>query len=207
MTGPLPGDPPGGGVLLLPGAGGDPDHHTLVALEEALAPLPVRRVGYPSRGDGRRAPPTRAERLVPFVAEQAAAMCAEESITPADLLLGGRSMGGRVCSLAVAEGLPTAGLILIGYPLHPPRRPDRLRVAHFGRLNVPCLFISGDRDPFGTPQEFTAHTAAIPGPVTHVWIPGGGHDTRPREDALVVSAVLEALRRRAPGVSGPGPRG
>lgn len=180
---------PVGGVLLAPGAGGDPDHPSLVALERALAPLPVRRVGYPHRGAGRRAPPPRAERLVPFMAEQAGAMCAEEAIDPAGLVLGGRSMGGRICSLAVADGLPAAGLILLSYPLHPPRRPENLRVAHFDRLTVPCLFVSGDRDPFGTPEEFAEHTAAIPGPVTHTWLPGRGHDTRPADDEAVVDAV------------------
>lgn len=178
-----------GGLLLAPGAGGDPDHHTLVALERALAPLPVRRLEFPYRSAGRRRPPPRAERLVPHIAEQAAAMCAEESIDPASLVLGGRSMGGRVCSLAIADGLPAAGLVLLSYPLHPPRRPDNLRVAHFGRLAVPCLFVSGDRDPFGTPEEFATHTAAIAGEVTHVWLPGRGHDTRPADDEAVVAAV------------------
>ena len=184
---------PAGGVLLAPGAGGDPDHHTLVALERALTPLPVRRVGYPQRGAGGRAPPPRAERLVPFITEQVRAMCAEESIDPASLVLGGRSMGGRICSLAVADGLPAAGLILLSYPLHPPRRPENLRVAHFDRLAVPCLFVSGDRDPFGTPEEFATHTAAIPGAVTHVWLPGRGHDTRPVDDEAVVDAVRRWL--------------
>lgn len=186
-----------GGLLLAPGAGGDPDHHTLVALERALVPLPVRRLEFPHRSGGRRGPPPRAERLVPFVAEQAAAMCAEESIDPASLVLGGRSMGGRVCSLAVADGLPAAGLCLLSYPLHPPRRPDNLRVAHFGRLAVPCLFVSGDRDPFGTPEEFLTHTAAIVGEVTHVWLDGRGHDTRPADDEAVVAAVRRWLA--APG--------
>ncbi|MCE2531481.1 MAG: dienelactone hydrolase [Acidimicrobiia bacterium] len=182
-----------GGVLLAPGAGGDPDHHTLVALERALAPLPVRRLEFPHRSGGRRGPPPRAERLVPFIAEQAGAMCAEESIDPASLVLGGRSMGGRVCSLAVADGLPAAGLVLLSYPLHPPRRPGNLRVTHFGRLAVPCLFVSGDRDPFGTPDEFVTHTAAIAGEVTHVWLPGRGHDTRPADDDAVVGAVRSWL--------------
>ena len=182
-----------GGVLLAPGAGGDPDHHALVALERALAPLPVRRLDYPHRSGGRRGPPPRAERLLPFVREQAAAMCAEESIDPPSLVLGGRSMGGRICSMAAADGLPAAGLILLSYPLHPPRRPDSLRVAHFERLAVPCLFVSGDRDRFGTPEEFAEHTATITGAVTHVWIGGRGHDTRPADDDLVVDAVRRWL--------------
>lgn len=186
MTGPR-GRRAVGGLLLAPGAGGDPDHPTLVALERALAPLPVRRLGYPHRG------PPRAEPLVPFIVEQAAALCAEESVEPASLVLGGRSMGGRICSMAVAGGLPAAGLVLLSYPLHPPRRPERLRVAHFGHIEVPCLFVGGDRDPFGTPEEFAAHTPAIPGEVSHVWIPGCGHDTRPAHDDAVTDAVRDWL--------------
>lgn len=182
-----------GGVLLTPGAGGGCDHHTLVALERALAPLPVRRLDYPHRSGGRRGPPPRAERLVPFIEEQAAAMCAEESIGPAGLVLGGRSMGGRICSMAVAGGLRAAGLLLLSYPLHPPRKPDRLRVAHFGQIDVPCLFVGGDRDPFGTPEEFAAHTPAIPGGATHVWLPRCGHDTRPAHNDAVVAAVSDWL--------------
>ena len=181
------------GVLLTPGAGGDRDHHTLVALEEALAPLPVRRVDYPHRSGGRRGPPPRAERLVPFIAEQAAAMCAEEAIAPEGLVLGGRSMGGRICSMAVADGLPAAGLVLLSYPLHPPRHPDRWRVEHFGRIAVPCLFVGGDRDPFGTPAEFAEATPAIPGAGTTVWLPGRRHDTRPADDGAVTGAVRDWL--------------
>ena len=94
----------------------------------------------------------------------------------------------------MAGGLPAAGLILLSYPLHPPRRPENLRVGHFDRLAVPCLFVGGDRDPFGTPEEFAEHTAAIAGAVTQVWLPGGGHDTRRADDAAVVDAVRRWLR-------------
>ena len=75
-------------------------------------------------------------------------------------------MGGRICSLAVADGLPAAGLVLISYPLHPPGRPERLRIEHLPALEVPCLFISGTRDSFGTPEELEQHTKVIPGDVT-----------------------------------------
>ena len=87
-------------------------------------------------------------------------------------------MGGRICSMAVADGLPAAGLVLISYPLHPPGRPERLRIEHLPALEVPCLFVSGTRDAFGTPEELEQHTAAIPGEVTHVWIDGKGHDLK-----------------------------
>ena len=98
-----------------------------------------------------------------------------------------------MCSMAVAEGLPAAGLALISYPLHPPGREDNLRVAHFPELAVPCLFVSGTRDPFGTPEELESHTAAIPGPVTHVWIEGGRHDLK-GADAQVAEAVTTWAR-------------
>jgi predicted alpha/beta-hydrolase family hydrolase len=90
--------------------------------------------------------------------------------------------------MAVAEGLPAAALVLISYPLHPPGKPDQLRVKHFSCLKVPCLFVSGTRDAFGTPDELAAETVAIPGKVTHVWIDGGDHGLR-RKDDLVVAAI------------------
>ena len=65
-------------------------------------------------------------------------------------------MGGRICSLVVADDtdpLPALGLVLLGYPLHPPGKPETLRVEHFPRITVPCLFVSGTRDAFGTPDE------------------------------------------------------
>ncbi len=95
--------------------------------------------------------------------------------------------------MAVADGLPAAGLILISYPLHPPGKPETLRTEHLPRLSVPCLFVSGTRDAFGTPDELVAATAAIPGPVTHHWIEGGTHELK-RADAVIVGAVLAWLR-------------
>ena len=65
-------------------------------------------------------------------------------------------MGGRMCSMAAADVLPAAALVLISYPLHPPGRPDTLRTEHLPSLSVPCLFVSGTRDPFGAPDELTA---------------------------------------------------
>ncbi len=103
-------------------------------------------------------------------------------------------MGGRICSLAVAEGLACAGLILVSYPLHPPGRPDRLRTEHFPTLAVPCLFVSGTRDAFGGPDELTAATAAIAGPVTHRWIEGKDHGLRgcDRQVAALVAEWVTA---------------
>jgi len=110
--------------------------------------------------------------------EEAGLLASKAGVDPASLVLGGRSMGGRMCSMAVAEGLPAAGLALISYPLHPPGRVDKLRIDHFPDLHLPCLFVSGTRDPFGTPDQLESHTRSIPGPVTHVWIEGGRHDLK-----------------------------
>ncbi len=183
-----------GAVLLTPGAGSDRDHHTLLALDEALAPLPVGRVDFPYRKEGRRAP-DRAPKLIASLVADAAELCRSTRVAPGRLVLGGRSMGGRMCSMAVAEGLPAAGLVLLSYPLHPPGKPDRLRTEHFPQLTVPCLFVSGDRDPFGSPAALEAATAAIPGPVSHHWIAGGRHDVKGADDEIcsVVAAWVHAL--------------
>jgi uncharacterized protein len=177
-------------LLLTPGAGADRTHHTLVAVAAAVAPLPCERVDFPYRKAGRRAP-DRAPVAVAAVRAEAEALVARTGIAPDRLVLGGRSFGGRMCSLAVAEGLPAAGLVLLSYPLHPPGKPDNLRTEHFASLLVPCLFVSGERDPFGRPAEFDAAVAAIPGPVTQVRVPGG-HDPK-GQDAAVAGAVADWL--------------
>lgn len=188
-------------VLLAPGAGSDRDHRGLLAIEEALAPLPVERMDFPYRREGRRAP-DRAPKLVASVVEAAAALADRTGCAPAALVLGGRSMGGRICSMAVAEGLTAAGLVLLGYPLHPPGRPDRLRTSHLPALALPCLFVSGTRDPFATTAELEEATAAIPGPVTHVWVEGGGHELK-GADAEVAATVSTWVRTLAPRAAGP----
>jgi predicted alpha/beta-hydrolase family hydrolase len=124
------------------------------------------------------------------VADGLAALAARTGLEPDRLLLGGRSFGGRMCSMAVADGLPALGLVLVSYPLHPPGRPEKARTEHLPRLTVPCLFLSGTRDSFGTRAELEAVSATIPGPVTHVWIDGGDHGLRGR-DRDVAAAVRD----------------
>lgn len=164
-------------MLLAPGAGSDRDHPTLLALEEALEPLPVRRMDFPYRRAGRRAP-DRAPVLVAAMGEELAGLCSDVEARPDEVVLGGRSMGGRIASMLVADGTPAAGLVLLSYPLHPPGKPDRPRTEHLGRLDVPCLFVSGDRDPFGTPEELRSAIAAIPGPTTLHILEGARHDPK-----------------------------
>ena len=179
------------GLLLAHGAGGGAGHRTLAALDDGLD-VPVRRMEFPYRREGRRFP-DRAPKLIASVVEEAEAFADDLGDTTGRLVLGGRSMGGRICSMAVAEGLPAAGLVLLSYPLHPPGKPDKLRVEHFGRIDVPVLFVGGDRDPFGTPDEFEHHVAAIPGAVTVRWLEGQRHDPKPSADAEIVAAVASFL--------------
>lgn len=190
-------------ALLTPGAGSGRDSPALVAIEAALAPLPVDRLDFPYRREGRRAP-DRPPRLVAAVVAGAAALAERTGAAPGELVLGGRSMGGRICSMAVAEGLPAAGLVLISYPLHPPGRPERLRVAHLPDVHFPCLFVSGTRDPFGAPGELEEAGARVSGPVTFVWIDGGRHDLKGAEHE-VAAAVASWVRSLGEG--GGDPRG
>lgn len=183
-------------VLLAPGANAGRDQPALVAIEQALAPVPVARMDFPYRKAGRRSP-DHPPVLLAAVRAEAAALAADSGVAPERIVLGGRSMGGRVCSMAVADGLPALALVLVSYPLHPPGRPDRLRTEHFPQLDLPCLFVSGTRDAFGSPAELEEATAAIPGPVTHVWVDGGDHGLR-RKDAEVAAAVRQWLEGITP---------
>jgi predicted alpha/beta-hydrolase family hydrolase len=105
----------------------------------------------------------------------AAADLAKRTKLPADrLVMGGRSMGGRICSMVAAED-GAAGLVLLGYPLHPPGRADNLRIEHFPQLKMPVLFVSGTRDAFGSPDELKKNAKKIKGKVSWHWIETGDH--------------------------------
>ncbi len=92
--------------------------------------------------------------------------------------------------MAVAQGQPAAGLVLLSYPLHPPGRPEQLRIEHLPSIDVPVLAISGERDPFGTPDELRTHLAAVSGPVTTVFVPG---THSPSNNAAVAQIVRDWL--------------
>lgn len=191
--------------MLFPGAGSSADHSSLVEIERVLHPLPVMRVDFPYRRAGRRAP-DRAPVLVRAVRDAVAEACRQWTCTPAELVIGGRSMGGRMCSLAVAGfdgndratqpadvALRVAGLVCVSYPLHPPAQPQKLRTAHFARLTVPSLFVSGTKDDFGTPEEIRHHLAVLPTEPDVHFVEGGRHDLRGK-DAVVAGLVAAWLR-------------
>lgn len=151
------------GLVITPGASADRDHATLIAIEEGIPELPVLRLTLGT---------TRVPTAVNKIVEAGRAFADELGVAPKKLAYGGRSFGGRSCSVAVAEGLPAAALVLLSYPLHPPGKPDNLRVDHFGDMAVPTLFVSGQKDPFGTADEFAEHVPGIPGATTIKWVPG-----------------------------------
>jgi predicted alpha/beta-hydrolase family hydrolase len=170
-------------VLLAHGAGSDHDAPPLAAVAEALAAagIPSLRFDYPYREAGRRAPDR--PPVLDAATRSAAAELARHSDLPPDrLVLGGRSMGGRICSLIVADPddpQPTLGLLLLGYPLHPAGKPERRRDGHFPRLDVPVCFVSGTRDALAPRAELTRAAGTVAGPVTIHWLESADHGYRP----------------------------
>ncbi|MGH9081670.1 MAG: alpha/beta hydrolase family protein [Acidimicrobiales bacterium] len=182
------------GLILTPGAGAGRDQSGLVAVDRAVTQLGVvvERVEFPAQAAGKRRPDP-PEVCLRTVRTATVALADRLQVPTRRLAVGGRSMGGRMCSMAAADGLEVAALVLVSYPLHPPGRPERLRTAHFPDLRLPCLFVSGRRDPFGAPSELEQEAAAIPGPVTTVFV-DGDHSLRNR-DSEVADIVAAWLAR------------
>jgi len=178
--------------VLTPGASARRTHPALVEIDRAVSDLGivVERIEFPGQTAGRRSP-DRPEVCIETVRTATNQLADRLGVRTRRIAIGGRSMGGRMCSMAVAEGLQVAGLVLVSYPLHPPGRPERLRTEHFPELDLPCLFLSGRRDAFASPQELERETPAIPGPVTLVLV-DGDHSLRRRdtEVAEIVAAWL-----------------
>ena len=110
------------------------------------------------------------------------------------LFVGGKSMGGRIAT-QVAARIPVTGLVLLGYPLHPPGRPAVLRAAHLPAIGRPMLFVQGSRDNFGTPSELNPILAELtPPPTLHV-VAGGDHSLKVSRDPQVQAAVYDDVQR------------
>lgn len=113
------------------------------------------------------------------------------------LVIGGKSMGGRIATHVAAgdPALPLAGLVLLGYPLHPPGQPDKLRDAHLPAVGRPMLFVQGSRDTFGTPEELRpVLDRIVPAPTLHV-IEGGDHSfTMSKRNPAAQAAAHDAAR-------------
>lgn len=177
-------DAPGSSAVLLlaHGAGAAMDSTGMTAIASRIADRGVTvarfEFGYmAARRTGLRPPPPRAETLVD---EYRAAVEAVGDARP--LVIGGKSMGGRVASMAAdalfAEGR-IRGLVCLGYPFHPPERPEQLRTAHLIDLVTPTLICQGTRDPFGTSDEVPGY--GLSSAIRVRWFEDGDHDLRPRK--------------------------
>jgi len=170
--------PNGNGLVLSHGAGSNAQAPLLVALAEAFADagfvvlrcdLPFRQTklsGMPGRGDAARD----RQGLKNAVA-------ALRKVAPGRIYLGGHSYGGRQSTMLCAEEPDVAeGLLLLSYPLHPPRKPEQLRIQHLPNLHTPAFFVEGTRDPFGTVEEIEKAIALIPAKTRLLTVEGAGHD-------------------------------
>lgn len=164
------------GILLATGAGTGQDHPGVAGLRSRLSRhFRVMTFEYAYRAAGRRFP-DRQPRLL-AVHRSAAARLREE--VDDRLVLAGRSMGGRMSTILASQGEPCRAVVAYGYPLHPPGKPDQLRVEHLPGLTVPKLFISGDRDVLATPALVDAHLSSL-STSTVTWVEGADHSFRKR---------------------------
>jgi len=208
-----PESPSGDSLVLTHGAGGNARMGLLVALAEAFAgagfavlccELPFRQqrpYGPPRPGD--------AVRDREGLKHAAAAM---RKLFPGRIFLGGQSYGGRQASILIAEtpvaersgaehaaakGKPLAdGLLLLSYPLHPPGHPEKPRTEHLPKIEVPVMFVSGTRDPFGTIEEIESARKLIPATSLLLPVEGAGHDlgfTGKKKREELPGAVLETF--------------
>jgi len=180
------------GLVVTHGAGSNCGSPLLLAIAEAFAGegFHVLRCDLPYRQARPTGPPPpgSAQRDREGLRQAVAAM---REITPGSVLLGGHSYGGRQSTLLAAESPGLAeGLLLLSYPLHPPRKPDQLRTQHFPKLRTPALFIHGTRDPFGAIEEMQAALALIPARHHLMTLEKAGHE-------LSVAAAPAILRETA----------
>jgi predicted alpha/beta-hydrolase family hydrolase len=178
-------------AVLAHGAGSDCNSRLLVAVAAAFAARGVLalRVNLPFRHERRTGPP----HLSGAARDREALRAASSFVRRpgvSTVILGGHSYGGRQASMLAAEDPSIADrLLLISYPLHPPRKPDQLRTAHFPALRTPAVFVHGTRDPFGSPEEMRA---ALPAGARLILIEGAGHEQKPllSRQEVVMEAIL-----------------
>jgi uncharacterized protein len=189
-----PVSPSGDALVLAHSAGSNAQSPLLVAVAAAFANggFSVLRIDLPFRQTRPHGPP------FPAMAEndrrgiRRAAEFLRQSLR-GRVFLGGHSYGGRQTTMLAAEEPKVAsGLLLLSYPLHPPRKPDQKRDAHFPKLQTPSLFVHGSRDPFGSPEEMAQALKLIPARTGLVIREGAGHDLKGAEvEKLMVGKFME----------------
>ena len=183
-------------LVLAHGAGAPQTHPWMVRMAEALASrgLDVFTFNF-LYAEARRRLPDKSPLLEATWRAVAAAVRARSEVAPRRLFIGGKSMGGRIATHVAAEPdaiADLAGVVLLGYPLHPPGRPDKLRAAHLARVTAPMLFVQGSRDAFGTPAELEPFVAPLASHGTRLFaIEGADHSlVLPRSRGLDLEQVM-----------------
>ena len=164
-------------LALAPGAGSGFDHPFLAGFAETISDdgVSTLRFNFLYKERGRKSPdPEQTLRDVWLAAFEEATARAKG----APVFVGGKSLGGRIASMCVADGMPAAGLVFLGYPLHPPGKPERIRDEHLYRIGVPMLFIQGTRDPFAQRELLAKVLKKLGDRAQHVSIEGGDHSFR-----------------------------
>jgi predicted alpha/beta-hydrolase family hydrolase len=167
-------------LVLAHGAGQGPRSPFMEAMTRSLGErgIAVARFAFPymrrAEAEGRRRPPDAQPKLLEAWRE----VIAQAGLPPGQLVIGGKSLGGRIASL-VADEAGVAGLVCLGYPFHPPGRPAQLRTAHLAGLTTPTLFCQGERDPFGNRAEVAGY--ALSPAIRIAWIEDGDHGFVPRK--------------------------
>jgi predicted alpha/beta-hydrolase family hydrolase len=167
-------------IVLAPGAGAGLDSPFLEQVARALASggLRVVRFDFPYMRAARAAGRRTARPDAPAVLEQTWLQVIGELGEPSRLVIGGKSMGGRIASM-VADRAGVKGLVCLGYPFHPTGRPGILRVAHLEKLATPALILQGERDAFGSREEIAAYTLSPA--IRLAFLPDGDHSFKPRK--------------------------
>lgn len=170
-------------IILAHGAGAPADSPFMEMLSGALEArgLTCVRFEFPymqkRREDGRKRPPDRQPALLEFFS--GVVDLVREDLGPdCRILVGGKSMGGRMASILASERDGIDGVLCYGYPFHPPGKPERWRTGHFPRMGCPAMILQGTRDPFGKPHEVAEHETELGAAAVH-WLEGGDHDFRP----------------------------
>ncbi|UXA18558.1 alpha/beta family hydrolase [Mycobacterium sp. SMC-4] len=188
-----PAGTPAGAVALTHGAGGSRESPMLAALCEEWARRGWLAVRYnlPYRRRRPKGPPSGSAATDQAGVVQAVA--AVRALVDGPVIAGGHSYGGRLTSMAVADGLDVDALTLFSYPLHPPGKPERARTEHLPRIGVPTVFTHGTSDPFGTLDELRAAVGLIAAPTRIVEVTGARHDLKSRAVDVPAAAVQAAL--------------
>jgi predicted alpha/beta-hydrolase family hydrolase len=191
-------------IVVAHGAGAGMDHPFLTSFTRAMNDegIATVRFNFPYMEAGRRSPDRAA---VAVAAWRAAFDAATARAAPGEpVWASGKSFGGRMASMAVAEGMPAAGLVFLGYPLHPPGKPERVRDEHLYGIRVPMLFIQGTADPFATPDALRPVLERLGAHATYHAIEGGGHSFEvrgaardPRAAGAAAAPVAAAFMRGA----------